>query len=402
MNCFIIHLPRESFVIHSHSENLVTGLDNGFIFSPFANSDSIFTIPIPKEEAISRSSQHVINNPSRYYPFNYKEPDYLKYDGWIKRNDRHYFAKNKDLDPSTSKEEHSSYVNAAIDKIKEVEKISGQRAKIIVSRVKNISTSQSPSSLFRSLMEKYPEAFVFLFSTPDHGTWIGASPEILVEMSHTFCSSISLAGTKKAISTTNVGNLLLLENHNVSVENIRLEGWDEKNITEQRIVTDFIFNSFIEEGLQPEKGNLHTFRTGPVEHLRTIIKAPLDPERFAEPSKIKSTRKKEERMGGYRRLAIRMLARLSPTPAICGFPRDNALDFINGNELHERNLYGGFIGYYNSDASLISYVNLRSAHLDSDRGRALLYAGGGITSDSSADNEWEETEMKLSTLETIM
>jgi isochorismate synthase len=46
------------------------------------------------------------------------------------------------------------------------------------------------------------------------------------------------------------------------------------------------------------------------------------------------------------------------------------------------------------------YVNLRCASM-SDQG-LVLYAGGGLMPDSELQSEWEETEVKLQTLLTLI
>ena len=45
-------------------------------------------------------------------------------------------------------------------------------------------------------------------------------------------------------------------------------------------------------------------------------------------------------------------------------------------------------------------VNLRCMNIDS--GIITLFAGGGITNKSDSEKEWEETELKINTLKTLL
>jgi isochorismate synthase len=74
-----------------------------------------------------------------------------------------------------------------------------QLDKAVFSRVKSYSFPLSKAFLlFEKLCETYPKALVYLVSSPKIGTWIAATPEILLEAHKSFVFTMSLAGTKKA------------------------------------------------------------------------------------------------------------------------------------------------------------------------------------------------------------
>ena len=72
---------------------------------------------------------------------------------------------------------------------------------------------------------------------------------------------------------------------------------------------------------------------------------------------------------------------------------------ISNTEAHQRFDYTGYFGsVFNKELKL--FVNLRSARYSN--GEALLYLGGGITKDSTIEDEWKETEIKAQTLLSIL
>ncbi|MBC7426107.1 MAG: chorismate-binding protein, partial [Bacteroidia bacterium] len=87
---------------------------------------------------------------------------------------------------------------------------------------------------------------------------------------------------------------------------------------------------------------------------------------------------------------------LHPTPAVCGYPFNEALDFIKENEGYNREFYSGYLGpvYNNGDRQL--FVNLRCMRIYEED--MVLFAGGGINKGSDPEKEWTETENKMKTL----
>ena len=282
---------------------------------------------------------------------------------WIEANDRAYYATHAEYAVSTPQSIHEQLVADTISYLRTLEHDHGSHTKIIASRIERTQTRKSMPQLFGSLAEAYPDACIFLFSTPLSGTWIGASPELLLQADASQLTTMSLAGTRLATDTT---------------EYAPAEAWDDKNIAEQRIVTDFLIRTLSDKGLAPCPSPLMSRRAGSVEHLCTIIHAPLSQELSTA-----------QRTG--------LIHALSPTPALSGYPRREAVDFINAHESAPRRFYGGMVGI-STPARLECYVNLRSAQKGSAQGGLTMYAGGGITTLSDPTAEWHETCRKLSTL----
>jgi isochorismate synthase len=112
---------------------------------------------------------------------------------------------------------------------------------------------------------------------------------------------------------------------------------------------------------------------------------------------------------------------LHPTPAVCGFPKKEAKEFILKHENYQRGFYTGFLGELNIKESKTRntnrrnvennayavvktnsnfYVNLRCAQIKDEK--AIIYVGGGITKDSNAQKEWEETINKTKTIVKVL
>ncbi len=228
--------------------------------------------------------------------------------------------------------------------------------KVVVSRVKKkeISDDFDIKEIFLKLCAKYQHSYNYLCYIPQEGMWMGASPEKLLFGDVNMLKLISLAGSKD-------------DSQDII--------WSEKENFEQRLVTDAIEKILLDLDLNYKKGTAKTIKAGNMFHLETEF----------EVSNCNDF--------------VSLANKLHPTPAVSGFPRNNALDFIFKNEKHQRNLYAGIIGNLAKD-NVQLFVNLRCAKIS--KRHIELYIGGGITSDSDAVSEWNETEFKSNTLLSVL
>lgn len=236
----------------------------------------------------------------------------------------------------------------------------GELIKIVPARNKHIELKGllNISNVFLSLCGSYANAFVNFIHTPTLGTWIGASPELLIKTEENIFSTMSLAGTQKAEGENPLKNA----------------AWTQKEIEEQALVSRYIVNCFKKIRLREyEERGPKTVIAGNLLHLRSDFIVDMEAT-------------------GFPQLGTVMLDLLHPTSAVCGMPRDKALAFISSHESFDRSLFSGFIGPVNIDSITSIYVNLRTARLTDKY--AVLYAGAGVTEDSDPAKEWEETEMK--------
>jgi isochorismate synthase len=267
------------------------------------------------------------------------------------------FYYNKASGSSTSVADYCNLVAHVLDQIE-----MGTLKKAVPARTKHIALLKefSPHLLYQSLSEKYPNAFVYMLSTPETGTWIGCTPELLLNADGNNITTLSLAGTKKSLTGYTLGTQ---------------SGFTDKEMEEQDIVTEYICNilsryctALIMHGPELQKA-------GNVTHLATHIQATLMP--------------------GFESGYGTLLKALHPTPAVCGLPVETAMKMLLSEENFDRALYSGFIGKI-TDTSADIYVNLRCMQVFEHS--AQLYAGAGVVKGSVPENEWLETEEKMETL----
>lgn len=229
--------------------------------------------------------------------------------------------------------------------------------KVVYSRVKKSEFSiLNAQELFLKCCETYPNACIYLISSALIGTWIGASPEILMEVHGNHLFTMSLAGTMK-----------VEKNKDNSIP------WGAKELYEQKVVTDFLVDVLKSDGSENiEMNGPYDFIAGPVKHLRTDISGSILNNKIPT-----------------------LTQKMHPSPAVSGIPRVTALQIIESIENHDRLLYCGFLGQTGNQHTKF-FVNLRCAQLQTNY--AYLYVGGGYTKDSIPEMELDETENKAKTL----
>ncbi|MCU0419120.1 MAG: chorismate-binding protein [Cyclobacteriaceae bacterium] len=241
--------------------------------------------------------------------------------------------------------------------------------KIVPSRYKDVPSGNTHAlvDFFHALCDRYPHALVSLVSSPETGTWLGATPEALasVDEQHVF-RTVALAGTKPFVEGMDVRNV----------------AWTQKEIEEQALVSRYIINCF--KKLRVREYQEHGPRTlvaGNVMHLKTDYEVDMKAIHFPQFGTV-------------------MLRLLHPTSAVCGMPLEASLNFLKRHEGYDRSFYSGFLGPVGLGHGSHLFVNLRCTQVFDDRFR--FYAGAGVTQDSQPDEEWAETEWKMNTLASVV
>ena len=97
---------------------------------------------------------------------------------------------------------------------------------------------------------------------------------------------------------------------------------------------------------------------------------------------------------------LELLNIIHPTPALSGYPKKEAMNFITKTEPFNRGYYAGAIGLYNLKGEGFFYAGIRSALIKNKN--IYLFSGGGITKESDYLKEWEETNLKLNHIKSII
>jgi menaquinone-specific isochorismate synthase len=97
---------------------------------------------------------------------------------------------------------------------------------------------------------------------------------------------------------------------------------------------------------------------------------------------------------------LELVRALHPTPAVCGTPRDEALEFIGSHEGFDRGRYAGTVGWVDGRGNGTWAVSVRCADIAGNVAR--LCAGNGIVSDSDPLTELAETRAKLQAMLNVL
>ncbi|TEB05318.1 Salicylate biosynthesis isochorismate synthase [Pelotomaculum schinkii] len=232
--------------------------------------------------------------------------------------------------------------------------------KVVISREVKIvcETLVNTESVLKNLLEKNQNSFIFAYFK-NGKTFLGATPEILVQKEKDNIISYALAGT------------ILRNDEDDELQKMMLLN-DRKNRYEHQIVIDkiadvmkqYIRDVIIDEIKILTLKNLH--------HLQTRI------------------------YGKDNSTLSEWVTRLHPTPALGGNPAYKALEIIKKYEKHERGLYAAPIGIMDENGDGIFVAGIRSALIC--KNMVFAYTGGGIVDKSECEAEYIETNNKLKTI----
>ena len=252
----------------------------------------------------------------------------------------------------------SARVQTALDRI-----VQGPLEKVVLARETRFTFEQTLDALsvFTPLLEGTQHTYQFCYQPRSDFAFFGASPERLYKRRGRFIESEAVAGTRPRGTTEAedeaLGNELLA---------------NDKEQREHRYVVDSIRQDLEKVckvvHVEPEPSLLKLRK---VQHLYTRIEGILRDDREID---------------------AELLGILHPTPAVGGYPREEATAWIDATEPFDRGWYSGPVGWVSQDAAEFA-VGIRSGLVD---GNTLsLYSGAGIVSGSKPVEEWAEIEQKM-------
>jgi menaquinone-specific isochorismate synthase len=218
------------------------------------------------------------------------------------------------------------------------------------------------SAVASALIEHQPSTYRFLMMDGDE-TFVGASPETLLAAAGNQIRTVCLAGSAPRSADPDLdarlGSALL---------------HDAKNQKEHAIVVQYVGDVLRSMAEAVTLSPVHVKKWPDLQHLETTVEAQLRTD-FS---------------------ILRVAAALHPTPAVLGYPREQAWAAMRRYEHWDRGWYAGPVGWMNGVGEGEFAVAIRSALLAGTH--AWLFSGAGIVGDSSGAREFEETEWKAQTM----
>ncbi|MDE6085241.1 MAG: chorismate-binding protein, partial [Muribaculaceae bacterium] len=253
---------------------------------------------------------------------------------------------------------HKGQVMSIVDDLKNSEDV--LPGKTVLSRIECGSiTDEDMTAIWLEVIYNYfkelPGTFRYVYYTPDTACWLGATPELLLDVdknsgdSHT----MSLAGTCDLTRS-----------------------WDEKNNSEHDLVTLYIMKTLNEFDIKFTHSSAADVKFAFSKHLCDIFDFNIGDIKIPQ-----------------------LLNALSPTPALAGMPVQESIERISHLELHQRYCYGGYVAL-DSPEYFSAYVNIRCMHFYNNH--YCVYAGGGIMKESKPESEWNETTKKSEMLRCML
>ena len=242
----------------------------------------------------------------------------------------------------------------------------GTYEKIVLARGFELMADKpwQPLNTLNRLRERFAACFTFSFSGGDKSSFIGATPERLLQIRDGHLLTEAIAGSApRGVSASEDAKYArgLLESY--------------KDLHEHACVRESILRRLRYVGVnaraEPEPRLLPLAN---VQHLRTRIEAELNDSVHL----------------------LDILHEMHPTPAVGGSPREATLSQISELEQIERGLYAGVVGWFNHLNEGEMIVGIRSALIQGVYAR--LYAGAGIVEGSDSQREMHETDLKLRAL----
>ncbi|MGB5916894.1 MAG: isochorismate synthase [Phormidesmis sp.] len=243
----------------------------------------------------------------------------------------------------------------------------GPLHKVVLADVLDVVAPQAIDEVrsLQALRQNHPDCTVFSLSNGQGQAFIGASPERLLSITQGRLTTDALAGSASRSGIKGIDQQLaqsLLHS--------------KKERYEHRVVVEFIVQQLRSLGLTPRyTPSPQLLQLLHIQHLHTPISARLNPKTISP---------------------LEILAKLHPTPAVAGLPRQLACQLIRQHETFDRGLYAAPLGWIDTEGNSEFVVGIRSALIDGCKAR--LYAGAGIVAGSEPAKELAEIKLKLQTL----
>lgn len=274
-------------------------------------------------------------------------------DFWSKKTEYGHNAPVSFAPGSVSPEKFKKLVAEAVKKIS-----LGELEKVVLARdvVSKLDINFDIRDVLKKLAETYPTCWVYSVDG-----MFGASPELLVRVSHSQVSARVLAGTAGRGTDPGVDQAIA----------VALAA-SSKNTTEHTFAVNSLVKSLTPFCIQ-------------VDADPTPFSLAL-PNLWHLASDVHGVLRKDASV-------LDLAAALHPTAAVAGTPTETAQKLIAELEQTDRGRYAGPVGWIGADGDGEWAIALRGAQINGTDIRA--FAGCGIVAESEPDAELAETELKF-------
>ncbi|AGK60665.1 anthranilate synthase, component I [Archaeoglobus sulfaticallidus PM70-1] len=239
--------------------------------------------------------------------------------------------------------------------------LAGDAFQIVLSREYAVDTELTPFEFYRNLKRINPSPYMFLFEFEK--AIAGASPETMASVIGNIVKINPIAGTIKRGKDGEEDEILIKKLMS-----------DEKEIAEHIMLLDLARNDVRKVS---RSGSVSVSRYMEVVKYSHVIHIESEVCGVLEDGKT----------------AFDAMESAFPAGTLTGAPKIRAMEIIRELERSQRVVYGGCVGYFSSNGWADMAIAIRMAEFD---GKCRVRAGAGIVSDSVPENEYYETERKMS------
>ncbi len=246
---------------------------------------------------------------------------------------------------------------------------SGSFEKIVLARRSTFEFEEDlhPLEILKRLSQASPETYHFCFQPVPGSAFLGASPERLYRRVGRTIETEAVAGTRPR-GTTESEDRQLAETLLHSPKDLREHDYVVQSI--QEVLSSVCENYEVD-------AEISILKLTRVQHLCKKLRGQLR-------AKVSDAQ---------------IISRLHPTPAVGGYPTLNSEMEIENLEPFQRGWYAAPVGWISQNAAEFA-VAIRTGLIEDHR--LHLYSGAGIVEGSTAENEWDEIENKISNFLTII
>ncbi len=210
--------------------------------------------------------------------------------------------------------------------------------------------------ILKRLKKNHPNTCRYVWKRNSNDILFGASPEKLFSFTKPNLTLEALAGT---ISSNSDFKTLLKSN---------------KDLKEHNYVTKYLIKCLEVLKIKNfKKSDIKVNSFGDISHLQTLI--------FCKVENI---------------CPFELLKNLHPSPAVCGYPKNAALDWINTLESFHRGNYASPMGWVDSSGNASFLLAIRGARYIEEN--IEFTAGSGIVSGSVLEKEIDEIKLKFESI----